>query len=125
LSGSREAEIGDSRACASEDSADPGLKRRPDPRPADRRSSYGDPVLEWWRPGGSVLAIKGQGSQAYLSLPPSREGVSYLKQGDMAPIKAWDSVRMNGMAREPAKAAESSTSPEPAKDLPATGQVDG
>jgi hypothetical protein len=39
-------------------------------------SSYGDPVLEWWRPGGSVLAITRQGSQAYLSLPPSCDGVS-------------------------------------------------
>jgi len=36
-------------------------------------------VLEWWRPGGSVLAITGQGSQAYLSLPPSCVGVSYSK----------------------------------------------
>jgi len=31
--------------------------------------SYGDPVLERRRPGGSDLAIIGQGSQAYLSLP--------------------------------------------------------
>jgi hypothetical protein len=31
-------------------------------------SSCGDPVLEWWRPGGSGLAITDQGSQAYLSL---------------------------------------------------------
>jgi len=42
-------------------------------------SPYGDPVLEWWRPGGSVLAITRQGSQAYLSLPPSCVGVSYSK----------------------------------------------
>jgi hypothetical protein len=42
-------------------------------------SSYGDPVLEWRRPGGSVLAIIRQGSQAYLSLPPSCVGVSYSK----------------------------------------------
>jgi len=41
--------------------------------------SYGDPVLERWRPGGAVLAITGQGSQAYLSLPPSCVGVSYSK----------------------------------------------
>jgi len=41
-----------------------------------RGRSYGDPVLERWRPGGSVLAITRQGSQAYLSLPPSCVGVS-------------------------------------------------
>jgi len=41
--------------------------------------SYGDPVLEWRRPGGSDLAIIGQGSQADLSLPPSCVGVSYSK----------------------------------------------
>jgi len=41
-----------------------------------RCGSYGDPVLEWWRPGGSVLAIRGQGSQADLSLPPMCDGVS-------------------------------------------------
>jgi len=37
---------------------------------ASRRDfgSYGDPVLERWRPGGSVWAIIRQGSQAYLSL---------------------------------------------------------
>jgi hypothetical protein len=38
--------------------------------------SYGDPVLERRRPGGSDLAIIGQGSQADLSLPPSCVGVS-------------------------------------------------
>jgi len=36
-------------------------------------------VLEWRRPGGSDLAEIGQGSQAYLSLPPSCGGVSYSK----------------------------------------------
>jgi len=41
-----------------------------------QRSKYGDPVLEWRRPGGSVLAIRGQGSQADLSLPPRCDGVS-------------------------------------------------
>jgi hypothetical protein len=44
-----------------------------------RRSSYGVPVLVWRRPGGSGLAITNQGSQAYLSLPPSCFGVSYSK----------------------------------------------
>jgi len=46
---------------------------------AARRRSYGDPVLERRRPGGSVLAIIRQGSQADLSLPPGRKGVSYSK----------------------------------------------
>jgi len=40
-----------------------------------RCGSYGDPVLEWWRPGGSVLAERGQGSQADLSLPSRCLGV--------------------------------------------------
>jgi len=43
--------------------------------------SYGDPAQERWRPGGAVLAITGQGSQAYLSLPSGCPGVSYSKQG--------------------------------------------
>jgi len=37
-------------------------------------SSYGDPVLEWRRPGGSGLAITDQGSQAYLSLAAKLRG---------------------------------------------------
>jgi len=41
-------------------------------------------VLERRRPGGSVLAITGQGSQADLSLPPYRWGVSYSKLSDEA-----------------------------------------
>jgi len=51
---------------------------------------YGNPVLEWWRPGGSVLALRRQGSQADLSLPPSCDGVSYYKQNNEAHISAWD-----------------------------------
>jgi hypothetical protein len=43
------------------------------------RRSYGDPVLEWRRPGGSDLAIIDQGSQADLSLPSSCLDVSYSK----------------------------------------------
>jgi len=39
-------------------------------------SSYGGPVLERRRPGGTDLAIIGQGSQAHLSLPPGCVGVS-------------------------------------------------
>jgi len=41
-----------------------------------RQARMGDPVLERRRPGGSVLAKKGQGSQADLSLPPRCDGVS-------------------------------------------------
>jgi len=44
--------------------------------------SYGDPVLERRRPGGSVLTVRGQGSQADLSLPPRCDGVSYSKQSN-------------------------------------------
>jgi len=53
---------------------------------AARSRSYGDPVLERRRPGGSVLAIIRQGSQAYLSLPPSCDGVSYSKAERQAHI---------------------------------------
>jgi len=53
------------------------------------QSSYGDPVLEWWRPGGSVLALKGQGSQAYLSLPPHCQGVSYSKAKQLGPHQGF------------------------------------
>jgi len=73
-------------AFAPEDSPDPDEKGpgaiRQDrseqrcPRERLDASSYEDPVLEWWRPGGSVLAITRQGSQADLSLPPSCDGVS-------------------------------------------------
>jgi len=52
-----------------------------------RTDSYGDPVLERRRPGGSDLAIIGQGSQAYPSLPSGCQDVSYSKQGDLAHIK--------------------------------------
>jgi hypothetical protein len=66
---------------------------------AQRRSS-GDPVLEWRRPGGSDLAIIGQGSQAYLSLPSSCLDVSYSKHGNEAHIRVRDSVRTNEIARK-------------------------
>jgi len=79
-----------SKAFAPQKSPNLCLKRRrsnPDTPTLDRivcasklfRGSYGDPVLEGRRPGGSVSAIMGQGSQAYLSLPPSCGGVSYSK----------------------------------------------
>jgi len=47
--------------------------------------SYGDPVQERWRPGGSVLAITRQGLQAYLSLPSSCDDVSYSKARQLGP----------------------------------------
>jgi len=68
-------------------------------------------VLERRRPGGSDLAIIGQGSQADLSLPPRCKGVSYLKQSDKAHIRARDSVRTNGMVWESVKAEEMTTPP--------------
>jgi len=82
-------------------------------------------VLERRRPGGTVLAIIGQGSQADLSLPPSCEGVSYLKQNDKAHIRAWDAVRTKEVVGESVRAEETITSPELAKDRPVTDSVDG
>jgi len=111
------------------------LKRpRSNPESADARQlspnndgcgSYGDPVLEWRRPGGSVSAVMRQGSQAYLSLPPSCYGVATLKQGNTACIKAQDSARKNGIAWESVRTEESATSPELAKEPPVTGAFDG
>jgi len=63
----------------------------------------------------------GQGSQAYLSLPSSCLDVSYVKQGNKAHIIALDSVRKNEMAREPARAAESVTSPRANERPPGDG----
>jgi len=62
--------------------------------------SYGNPVLERWRPGGSVLAVSGQGSQADLSLPPGCPGVSRQRQGIGPWTRAWESARKNGMTRD-------------------------
>jgi len=87
--------------------------------------SYGDPVLERRRPGGTVLAITGQGSQADLSLSPSCEGVSNYKQNNKAHIKAWVSVRTKTMVGESARVEETITGPELAKDHPATECFDG
>jgi len=56
---------------------------------------YGNPVLEWRRPGGSALATTRQGSQADLSLPPSRIGVSYSKHGGTAQRIGQDPAREN------------------------------
>jgi len=49
------------------------------PAQADRRRWCGDPVQARRRPGGTDLALIGQGSQTYLSLPPSCQGVSETK----------------------------------------------
>jgi len=84
-------------------------------RKAAQCRSYGSPVLEWRRPGGSVLAGIRQGLQAYLSLPPSCDGVSYSKAERQAHVKVWDSVRTNGIVRESAKAEESATPPKASK----------
>jgi len=43
------------------------------------------------------LAITIQGSQAYLSLPPSCNGVSYSRQCSKAHIIAGESVRTKAM----------------------------
>jgi len=72
-------------------------------------TSYGDPVLERWRPGGTDLAIIGQGSQAYLSLPPRCIGVSYPKTAQQGSLQSLASVRMKGMVRETTRVAESAT----------------
>jgi len=59
------------------------------------------------RPGGSVLARKGQGSQAYLSLPPSCDGVSYSKARQLGPHTElgipWGRTGWIGNRREPRK----------------------
>jgi hypothetical protein len=88
-------------------------------------SSCGDPVLEWWRPGGTDLAIIGQGLQAYLSLPPRCVGVSELKQRNKAHLKARYSARMKGMVRDATRVAERATTARLTKDPPVTDGVDG
>jgi len=87
--------------------------------------SYGDPVLEWRRPGGSVRAIRGQGSQADLSLPPSCEGVSYSKQSSMAHIRVLDSARKNGLRRNRREPRKAFVRLNYRKCSPVTGDRDG
>jgi hypothetical protein len=80
----------------------------------------GDPVLERWRPGGSVLAVRGQGVASIPELAaklPWREIEASTHGG------AWESARKNEMARELARAKESTTSPKPTKDR--LGDEDG
>jgi len=77
------------------------------------------------RPGGTDLAIIGQGLQADLSLPSSCKGVSQSRQCIKAHIIAWDSVRTNEMGRKSTKVEESPTAPELTKGPPATGVRDG
>jgi len=77
------------------------------------------------RPGGTDLAIIGQGLQADLSLSPSCMGVSQSRQCIEAHIIAWDSVRTNEMGRKSTRVEESPTPPELTKGPPATGVRDG
>jgi len=77
------------------------------------------------RPGGTDLAIIGQGLQAYLSLPPRCMGVSHSRQCIKAHIIAWDSVRTNEMRRKSTRVEESPTPPELAKGAPARAVCDG
>jgi hypothetical protein len=122
----------ESKAFAPEDSPQPGLKRPPERSgQADATSypaqaglsvgSYGSPVQERWRPGGSVLAITEQGSQAYLSLPSGCLGESDRKQSNGS-HQQLGTREANEMEREPAKAAESSTSPEFTKAFSSNGE---
>jgi len=83
--------------------------------------SYGDPVLEWRRPGGSDLAIIDQGSQADHSLPSSCVALATLKYSNKAYIRVRDSVRTNKMARKSATAEESATLPELSKVVSGDG----
>jgi len=76
-------------ACAGCKSAQPATEKAPreiwsgwrdrDTAQAVQGRCYGNPVQARRRPGGTDLAIIGQGSQAYLSLPPSCQGVSEQK----------------------------------------------
>jgi len=107
--------------------APPGMQGRGAIRQAEamKIAGVGTRCRSGRRPGGTDLAIMGQGSQAYLSLPPSCRGVSQSRQCSKAHIIAWDSVRTNEMRRESARAEESPTTPELAKDPPVTGRCDG
>jgi len=46
--------------------------------------SYGDPVLEWRRPGGSDLAITVRGRKHTLVCRPVARALANLKQSDKA-----------------------------------------
>jgi len=76
----------DARSCRSNP---PGLPAGESVQAVFDAGPYGDPVQERWRPGGSVLAIIGQGSQAYLSLPPGCVGVSYTKAKQQGSHQSW------------------------------------
>jgi len=72
--------------------------------------SYGDPVLEWRRPGGSDLALMGQGLQADLSLP-SGCGTLATRARQLGLHQVRVSVRTNRMMRKSARVEESVTPP--------------
>jgi len=90
----------------------------------DECGSYGDPVLEWRRPGGSAIAVMGRGRKHTLACRQVARALATLKQGSKAYITSLDSVRKNEIARESMRIEESATSPELAKDPPVTGRCD-
>jgi len=51
-------------------------------RKQTRRRSYGDPVLERWRPGGSVLAITDRGRKHTLACRQVAMALANRKQGN-------------------------------------------
>jgi hypothetical protein len=82
-------------------------------------------VLEWWRPGGTDLAIIGQGLQAYLSLSPRCVGVSEHKTAQQGSSQSLASARMKVVVREAAQVVESATPAGLAKGPPVTESSDG
>jgi len=120
---------------AAQDAPHPPLKRprsnphKPTwPRAGVSRNDAADMGTRCWngrRPGGSVAAIRQQGSQAYLSLPPRCNGVSQYRQcirptsqlGIPRGRERWDGTR-----REPAKFPPHLSY---RKSLPVTGRHDG
>jgi hypothetical protein len=89
-------------------------------------SSYGDPVLEWRRPGGSGF---GHNRPVVASRPKTCRQVAMAiannKQSSMAHVIAQDAARQNADGRDPTQVGESASSPELTKASPATGQRDG
>jgi len=81
-----------------------------------RNRSCGDPVLERWRPGGSVLAIMGRGHKHTLACRPVTRALATTKQSNKAHITAQVSVRTKGTVGESARAEETAIPPELAKD---------
>jgi hypothetical protein len=78
-------------------------------------------VLERRRPGGSAIAVMGRGRKHTLACRQVARALATPKQSSMAHMRAQDSVRKNGIARESARAVESATPPKLAKGLPGDG----